>query len=184
MLVSVHKSGLFSLFAHNHEIEAPIASGSVDLGAPAAVELRIETARLRVLDPEVGAGTRAEIERTMLGPQVLAAAQYPEIDFVSRHVAQTGPQSWRIAGELTLHGQTHPVEFAVSEADGVYRGSALVRQSDFDITPIRVAGGTIKVKNDVRIHFEIRLENSVPTQGPQASRIPCGFSARRTASVE
>jgi hypothetical protein len=30
-----------------------------------------------------------------------------------------------------------------------------VRQSDFGMTPIRIAGGTVKVKDDVTIEFDI-----------------------------
>jgi hypothetical protein len=31
-----------------------------------------------------------------------------------------------------------------------------VRQTEFGITPVTIAGGSIKVKDDVRIEFEIR----------------------------
>jgi hypothetical protein len=50
--VRVYKTGLFSAFGHNHEIQAPIQSGEVkDSGSP-SVELRVDARKLRVLDPE------------------------------------------------------------------------------------------------------------------------------------
>ena len=36
-----------------------------------------------------------------------------------------------------------------------YRGSAQLRQREFGITPVTVAGGAIKVKDEVRVEFEI-----------------------------
>jgi len=172
VVVQVDKTGFFSVFAHNHRIDAPITSGSVELGEHASVELTIATRDLRVLDPEVPADTRAEIQQTMLGPKVLDAPRYPEIRFISARVASTGPQTWRISGQLTLHGQTHPVVLDVSEDGGVYHGSAEILQSDFGITPIRIAGGTVKVKDAVRIRFDVRLKSSTQENEPQVSRIP------------
>lgn len=158
LVVRVYRSGLFALFAHDHQIDAPIASGSVRTGDDPSVELSFETSRLRVLDPELPADTRTEIQVTMLGPKVLDASRYPEIRFVSDHVASNGPGEWRVAGKLTLHGQTHPVVVDVSEKDGAYQGSVKIKQSDFGISPIRIAGGTVRVKDDVEVRFDIRLK--------------------------
>ena len=36
-----------------------------------------------------------------------------------------------------------------------YKGSVPVRQSDFGIVPISVAGGTVKVKDEIVIDFDI-----------------------------
>jgi hypothetical protein len=43
----------------------------------------------------------------------------------------------------------------VGREQGRYRGSARFRQTEFGITPVTVAGGTIKVKDEVRVEFEI-----------------------------
>lgn len=160
VVVRVYRSGLFAMFAHDHQIEAPIDSGSVRMGGNPSVELRFETSHLRVLDPELSADTRAEIQDTMLGPKVLDAPRYPEIRFVSDHITTDGPGEWRVRGKLTLHGQTHPVVVDVSEKDGSYQGSVKIKQLDFGISPIRIVGGTVRVKDDVEIRFEIRLHAS------------------------
>jgi hypothetical protein len=47
-------------------------------------------------------------------------------------------------------GQTHPVTVDVSRQEERYRGSVRLRQSEFGITPVTVAGGTIKVKDEIR----------------------------------
>lgn len=36
-----------------------------------------------------------------------------------------------------------------------YRGSATIKQADFGIKPISIGGGTIKVKDEVKIDFDI-----------------------------
>jgi hypothetical protein len=43
----------------------------------------------------------------------------------------------------------------VSLDGGHYRGSAAFKQSNFGISPERIAGGTVKVKDEVKIEFDI-----------------------------
>jgi polyisoprenoid-binding protein YceI len=93
----------------------------------------------------------------MLGPQVLDAKQYPEIVFQSTGAEPAGAGSWTVHGNLTLRGQTHPVTVAVREAGGHYVGNAHLKQTDFDIKPIKVGGGAVRVKDEVRIEFDIQL---------------------------
>jgi polyisoprenoid-binding protein YceI len=156
MTVRVYKSGAFSAFGHDHEIAAPIASGSVDTAAQ-RVELRVAAAALRVRDPKASEKDRDEIQKTMLGPDVLDVERNREIVFQSTAVEAAGPGSWSVRGNLTLHGQTRPVTVEVSEKAGHYVGNSLLRQTEFGIKPTRIAGGTIKVKDEVRIEFDIRL---------------------------
>ena len=154
--VSVYKSGLFSAFGHNHEIAAPIEQGSVSVN-PASVEFRVVACKLRVLDPDVSADERAKVQMTMEGPEVLNCARFAEIRFQSTAVQRVAVGQWTVRGNLTLHGQTHPVSVAVAQKGGRYRGSASVKQRDFGMTPVSVAGGTVKVKDEVKIEFEIQL---------------------------
>jgi hypothetical protein len=49
--VHVYKTGLFSAFGHNHEIEAPIESGEVSESGKLSVTLRVDARKLKVLDP-------------------------------------------------------------------------------------------------------------------------------------
>src|SRR4051795_13591284 len=60
MTIRVSKSGLFSAFGHNHQISAPVAGGTVDLGARRA-ELRVDAKALRVRDQDVTEKDRAAI---------------------------------------------------------------------------------------------------------------------------
>ncbi len=156
LTVRVDKAGVLSGFGHNHEIGAPIARGTVD-PAGRQVELYVKAGALQVRDPEASAKDRAEIQKTMLGPEVLDATRYPEIVFRSTGANAAGPNSWIVEGTLTLHGQARPVTVEVKGADGHYTGTARLKQTDFGMTPVKVAGGTIRVKDQVRIDFDIQV---------------------------
>ena len=155
--VRVNKTGFFSAFAHNHEIQAPIQSGEVKESGSRSVELHVDARKLRVLDPEASDSTRGQIQETMLGTQVLDANHFPEIHFQSTGVEPKGPDHWIVRGTLALHGKERPVAVDVILKGEQYRGSATLKQTEFGITPVAVAGGTVRVKDEVKIEFEITL---------------------------
>ena len=80
----------------------------------------------------------------MLGPEVLDVTQFPAIRFESTTVEGTQLDGWTVRGQLTLHGQTQLVTVKVVFDHGHYRGSASLKQTDFRITPISIAGGPSK----------------------------------------
>lgn len=154
--IHVGKAGMFSAFGHEHEVRGPIAQGSVDPSA-GTVEVMVRAGELKVLDPEVKEADRAEIQATMLGPKVLDAARFPNIRFRSTRVERAG-NGWKIEGELTLHGQIHPVTVTAREGGGRYTATAAFKQSAFGITPVTAGGGTVRVKDEVQLEFEIFLQ--------------------------
>ncbi len=153
--IRVFKSGAFSAFAHDHEIQAPIDEGKIDSSASPSVQLRVDSRKMRVLDPEIVVDKRAEIQHTMQGTAVLDVEHFPEISYRSTAITKTGDAHWEVHGNLNLHGKNQPVIVVVSFERGHYRGSASFKQSDFGISPIRIAGGTVKVKDEVKIEFDI-----------------------------
>jgi polyisoprenoid-binding protein YceI len=152
--VHVYRSGLFSFAGDNHQIEAPIASGTVDQAAR-TVDLTVDVRRMRVLDPSLSASKRSQVQEKMLSPDVLDPDRYSEIKFRSTRVEQEGNNKFSVNGNLTLHGQTRPVNVSVLSTQLHYRGSATLRQTEFGIKPISIGGGTIKVKDEVRIDFDV-----------------------------
>ena len=160
LTVFAYKSGLFSGFADDHEIRAPIASGSIVESGNLAVEIAVRSAALVVLDPKLSAAKRAEVQTRMTGPEVLDVSRFPDIAFVSTSIASTGADRWTVNGRLTLHGETRPATFAVTRQDGQYKGTVMLRQSDFGIRPISIVGGTVKVKDELKVEFVIVPETS------------------------
>jgi polyisoprenoid-binding protein YceI len=154
LTVRVFKTGLFSALGHEHEISAPIQKGSLD-ETNRSVELSVDARQMRVVDKDVSEKDRAQVQETMLGPKVLDICQFPEIHFRSRGIESAGPGRFTVTGELALHGQTRAVKFEVQKQDGHFKGSAQLKQSDFGIRPINVGGGTVKVKDELRVEFDI-----------------------------
>jgi polyisoprenoid-binding protein YceI len=159
LTVFVYKSGLFSAFADNHVIKAPIASGSISQESSRRVELAVHAADLTVIDPDLRADRRAEVQTRMLGPEVLDTTKFPDITFMSTTIVPAGNDRWNVNGRLTIHGQTRVITFAVARVNGRYRGDVAIKQRDFGIEPIAIAGGTVKVKDEVKIQFDLAKPN-------------------------
>ena len=155
LTVFVYKAGLFSAFADDHVIRAPIVSGTISVDPPRSVAVRVRAGSLTVLDPKLSADKRAEVQARMLGPDVLDVEKYPEIVFESTSIEPAGSNRWTVVGRLTIHGETRSTTVPVAEKNGSYTGSVVLKQRDFGIRPISIAGGTVKVKDEIRIEFDI-----------------------------
>jgi polyisoprenoid-binding protein YceI len=153
--IHVGKSGLFSTAGHDHWVSAPIASGEIaDTGARYVI-FSVDAQRLKVKpDAQVNPKDEAQIQETMQ-QKVLESEKYPLIRFRSLSVAQVAGRSWKVTGELTLHGVTKSIMVSVQQAGEAYSGNARIKQTDFGIQPVRAAGGAVKTKNELDIHFEI-----------------------------
>jgi polyisoprenoid-binding protein YceI len=71
-----------------------------------------------------------------------------------------------VTGRLTIHGQARVVTFPVHQLGDAYTGEVTISQRDFGIEPIRIAGGTVKVKDALKIAFEITASGVKPPQAP------------------
>ena len=166
VLVHVDKAGLLALAGHEHEVQAPVAEGrvQVDAESPTAssVELRFLAGALRVTGRNEPAGDVPKVQARMAGSEVLDVARFPEIRFRSTAVSATpaGASAWRLVlrGELELRGTSRALELPLSvslEGDELRaRGQARLRQTAFGIQPISVAG-LVKVKDELLVEFDL-----------------------------
>src|ERR1700722_13140429 len=155
LTIHVGKTGALSALGHEHEIHAPIHSGTAEIGAHPAVEIHVNARELRVIDKDAAEKERAEVQKTMLGPEVLDSESHQEIVFKSTGAESVGQGRWTLHGNLTLRGQTRPVKMQVTVQDGRYTGETTVKQTDFGITPPGKAG--VRAKDEVKIEFDVRL---------------------------
>ena len=164
--VTTAKAGLFKSAGHTHVIRATAFRGEVqaDPAHPEAsrLNLTIDATSLRVLDPEASASDRATVQKNMEGDHTLDVSRFAAIKFVSKKVTVTPKGSASdvvIDGLLQLHGvqQNVRVPCTVTIAGDLLtaRGEVELRQKDFDITPFSAGLGSVKVKNEVKITFEI-----------------------------
>lgn len=164
-IVRAFAGGLFSAFAHDHTIaireiggEAGFTYGTVE---PASLRITIKADSLAVTD-KISASDKQKIEATMRD-EVLEVSKYPEITFKSSGVSatKTGEAQYqaRISGDLTLHGVTRPLTMSAQLEFGDKtlraKGAFALKQSSFGIKPVSIAGGTIKVKDELKFTFEI-----------------------------
>jgi polyisoprenoid-binding protein YceI len=164
-VVQAFAEGLFSSFGHNPTIAIPDFSGEIRLKPgqleTASLKLIVKADSLRVAD-QVSDKDRREIER-MMRDEVLETSRYPEIIFQSSVVSAEkvfeGMYRVKIKGEMTLHQVTrgHLIEGQVTLSNEVLRaqGETRLRQSEYGIKKVSVAGGTLKVKDEVKLSFDI-----------------------------
>jgi hypothetical protein len=155
LTIHVGKTGVFSGLGHEHEVRAPIHSGTADTGAHPAVDVHVDARALRVIGKDEPEKDRAEVQKTMLGPEVLDSERHHEIVFKSIAAEPAGQGRWTLRGNLTLRGQTRPLTVQVTLKDGRYIGAATVKQTDFGIKPPGKAG--VRAKDEVKIGFDVRM---------------------------
>lgn len=164
--VFVEKGGLLGGLAHDHKIGVKSFSGRVvvpEAGASGgSLELDVNAQSLVVLDDKPSEEDKKKIYNSMHN-EVLESAKHQKISFKSVSVSglkQTGDSySFTLNGDLSLHGVTKriavPVTATVTPQQLRAVGKYTLRQTDFGIKPYSAAGGTIKVKNEVVVHFNI-----------------------------
>jgi polyisoprenoid-binding protein YceI len=155
LTIHVGKTGAFSGLGHEHEVRAPIHSGTADTGSHPAVEIHVDARALRVIDKDTSEKDRAEVQKTMLGPEVLDSERHQEIVFKSIAAEPAGQGRWTLRGNLTLCGQTRPITVHVTLKGSRYTGETIMKQTDFGIKPPGKAG--VRAKDEVRIEFDVRL---------------------------
>ena len=126
-----------------------------------ALELTVRADSLDLQD-RVGASDRREIEDRMRR-DVLETDRDPEITYRAANPAveelARGRYRLRIDGDLSLHGDTRrqPVDAElIVFGDGVQLvGGASLRMPDYGIRPVTALGGTIRLKDEVRVAFDL-----------------------------
>ena len=165
--VFVGKTGLFSALAHDHEIGVKSFGGRVVVPAAGAsggsLEMEVDAQSLIVLDKKPSEEDKKKIFNSM-HKEVLESAKYQKITFKSVSVSdvkQTGNDaySFLVNGDLTLRGVTKriavPVAATVTLQEIRAIGKYTLKQTDYGIRPYSAAGGTIKVKDEVVVNFNI-----------------------------
>jgi polyisoprenoid-binding protein YceI len=169
--VRVFASGMFSAFGHNPTLAVRDFEGeatfSPDAMDDSRLVLRIKAASLSVTD-KISDKDRRELESTM-NRDVLETARYPEMLFetsrVSASKAGDGHFFVNMDGTLTLHGvsNSQPVAAQISlTRDTLHaHGEFTVLQSAYGIKPISVAGGALKVKDELKCAFDMVARKAV-----------------------
>ncbi len=163
--VRAFASGMLSALGHSPTIAIRDFTGeaSFDPAAPAEASLRVQIRAdsLEVTD-DVKSKDRREMESTM-NQKVLESSKYPTITFetsgTSAEALGDGRFRIKMNGSLSLHGVTRriPVVAQVSINGDMLRGYGefSILQSDFGIPLVNVAGGMLKLKDELKFNFDM-----------------------------
>jgi polyisoprenoid-binding protein YceI len=158
-------TGLLSLFGHNPTIGMRDYDGEIqfvpDTYENASVRVTVRTNAVEVMD-EMKGDDRRKLEQTM-NEQILEPDRFPTATFESKQITvrKLGGDlaSAHVAGELSFHGVTQNVSLdgSVMNMGTMMRvsGDFTLRQSDFAIKPVSFAGGALKLKDELKFHFEL-----------------------------
>jgi polyisoprenoid-binding protein YceI len=163
--VQAFAGGVLSFLGHSPTFAVRDFQGEIRWGPTdsndAGVEVIVGANSLELTD-KVRPADREEIQGRMRR-EVLETAVYPEIRYGADEIAAEAVTEdhyrVRIAGSLTLHGvsnrQTVDGEMLVYD-DGVRLGGEFsLRLSDFRIRPVTALGGSIRLRDDLRLSFDI-----------------------------
>lgn len=163
--VQAFAAGMVAVVAHSPKFAIRDMNGDMEFVPEtlekASLQLRISVGSLEIMD-EVTAADRREIERVMFD-EVLEKNQYPWIEYTSSRVSasKTGENMFRVTmnGDLTVHGVTRgmSVESQVVPGEDTLRaqGSFTLMQTDYRLRIASIAGGTLKLKDELKCSYFI-----------------------------
>jgi len=166
LTVQAFSEGLLSVFGHDPVIGVRDFKGEIEFVAgtfeKALLKITINARSLKVVS-KATEKDRQDIEHTM-HTEVLETTKYPEIFFQSNNVSLSplgnNRHRARVTGELTLHGVKQDNvalngEVTISTEGLRAKGEFSLKQTAYNIKLVSVAGGTLKIKNEVRGLFDI-----------------------------
>jgi polyisoprenoid-binding protein YceI len=158
-------TGVLAAMGHNPLIGIRDFNGEVNFSSDTlegnAFHISVKSSSLGVQN-DISDKDRREVERLM-NEQVLETDKYPEIvynapSFTATKLGDT-LYSAPLHGNLTLHGVTNsqPVTARVAVFGDMLRASGdfTLSQTDYGIKLVSVAGGALKLKNELKFSFEI-----------------------------
>jgi polyisoprenoid-binding protein YceI len=108
-------------------------------------------------------------DEDLRSPNFFDVAKYPSMTFVSKKIVRTGANSFKMTGDLTMHGVTREVVLDMEGLDtvvkdpwgNVRRGatlSGMINRKDFGLTYNKLleTGGMV-VGDEVKINIEVEL---------------------------
>jgi hypothetical protein len=172
--VRTQRTGAAAKAGHNLLMHVTAWGATLTIGegpGESSLELAVDGASLRVREgsggmQELGDDDKQNIEQT-IDDEVLMRES---IAFRSTEVTATADGGLSVRGDLTLLGETRPLAFDVSVgSDDTLSAVAVVKQSDWGMTPYSALFGALKVVDEVEVGLEAALSDTAGA--PSAQRI-------------
>jgi polyisoprenoid-binding protein YceI len=151
--------GMMTVRGHFADVSA---TADIDAAHPeaASVEITIQTASIKtnheVRDNDLRSGNFLEVDK------------YPTITFKSTGVEPAGGDEWKLKGDLTIKGNTRPVELAVHRYGEfndpgmmghriAYKAETKINRRDFGLSFNMLLDGRMVVSEEIHISIEGEL---------------------------
>jgi polyisoprenoid-binding protein YceI len=163
--VQAFATGILSGFGHNPKIGMREYEGEIQFAIetydPAMVRVTVGTGAMEVLD-EMKSDDRKKLEQTMY-EEVLEVQRFPTASYESKQITVQKLSGdlllAHLTGELSFHGvrRSHSFDARVTRMGAMLRisGEFSLRQSDYGIRPVSIAGGALRLKDEIRFNFEM-----------------------------
>jgi superoxide dismutase, Fe-Mn family len=160
--VRTERTGAAAKAGHDLLIHVLSWEATLEVGEATSIALDVDPTSLSVREgtggmQPLGYEDKANIEQTIDDEVLLRKS----IEFRSTSV-QRADGGLRVEGELTLVGETRPIAFDLTVADGgKVSGRVVVTQSNWGLTPYTGLFGALKVADDV----EVAIDATLPSEG-------------------
>ncbi|MEI2777636.1 MAG: YceI family protein [Tetrasphaera sp.] len=165
LLLKTYTEGAAAAMGHNLTLRVGSWSATVDVGASAAESHLLVTADLTSIEVIGGSGgatpLTASNKRDICknAAKSLGSATHPQLTFTSTGLSGNWADAV-VSGELTAHGQTHPVQLVLDEPEpGTARLHGSIVQSDFGIKPFSTMLGTLRLRDAVDVEVEVAFSD-------------------------
>lgn len=122
--------------------------------AKSRVTLRIDSTSIVCKDTWVSQGDLKKVEKAAK-TDMLAVDQYPALEFASTAVEAVGLDRFRVSGTLTIRGRAKPAIVDVERVGDMFKGTAVVRLTDYGLKPPSAAFGIVGTKNEMNFQFNL-----------------------------
>ncbi len=168
---SARHLGMMTVRGHFGDVSA---TADIDPDHPeaASVEVTIQTNSIK---------TNHEVrDNDLRSANFLEVDKYPTITFKSTGVEPAGLDLWKLKGDLTIKGNTRPVEFTVQRYGEfndpgmmghriAYRAETKINRRDYGLSFNMLLDGRLVVSEEIHINIEGELVEQKETAGADSS---------------
>lgn len=163
--VFTHRHGLAARLGHDLRLSTRASHVKLEGGQ---LEVRVPLDSLEVdgavrrgqLDASALSGSdRQSIVRAMRD-EVLQLSRHPEALY--RGTARVDGDRVTVRGELTLKGQSAPLDVSLLRKGDLVSGELVLEPSRWGIRPYSAMGGVLKVTDEVEVRAQLQLDPAAP----------------------
>ena len=151
---------------HDWSADVTKASGTANMSVTGNELVSIKSLNISMDAKSLKSSKGSTMDKNM--NKTLKTSEHPKITFVLDKVKSIAPKGnnyeIKAEGKLTIAGTTKTISMTVSgQAKGndfVFKGSQMVKMTDYNVEPPVMMLGTLKTADEVTINFEATFANS------------------------